>query len=55
MDIVNRIITKNDVEALDKYRNDRDLHKKYEHQQGTWDNVDAFVIWSASMIIFVQF
>ena len=54
MDIINKILTKNDVEALDKYRNDRDLHKKYEHPQGTWDNVDAFVKWSATVIVFDQ-
>ena len=55
MQYVNTIIKNDDVEILNKYRNDRNLHKKYEHQQGTWDNVDAFVKWSASMIIFDQF
>ena len=55
MQYVNTIIKNDDVEILNKYRNDRNLHQKYEHQQGTWDNVDAFVKWSASMIIFDQF
>ena len=55
MQYVNTIIKNDDIEILNKYRNDRNLHQKYEHQQGTWDNVDAFVKWSASMIIFDQF
>ena len=54
MDYTNKIITKNDVEVLNKYRNDRDLHNKYKHPHDTWDNVDAFVKWSASVIIFDQ-
>ena len=54
MDYINKIITKNDVEVLNKYRNDRDLHNKYKHPHDTWDNVDAFVKWSATVIIFDQ-
>ena len=52
MQYVNTIIKNDDIEILNKYRNDRDLHTKYEHQQGTWDNVDAFVKWSVSLILF---
>ena len=54
MNYVNTIIKNDDVEILNKYRNDRDLHKKYAHPHDTWDNVDAFVKWSATVIIFDQ-
>ena len=52
MNLENRIITNEDVEAIKKYRDSNELVEKYVHPCGTWSNDDATIKWAGSAIIF---
>jgi SAM-dependent methyltransferase len=57
MDVENRLIVNSDVEVFNKYKSDsksgeRSLEERYPHPCGTWGNVDAFIKWGVSMVMF---
>ena len=52
MNIENRLLTKEDVELIKKYRDERGLVEKYKHPNETWRNDDATIKWTGSEIIF---
>jgi len=52
MDIENRLITKDDLDILKKYRDSQGLVENYVHPHGTWGNDDATIKWVGSALIF---
>ena len=52
MNIENRLITKEDVELIKRYRDERGHVEKYVHPNGTWRHGDATIKWVGSEIIF---